>query len=121
MFEAQVVRDTVARGDLFQLFDNKEALKLDIYPRELIAGELDRSEMVEVFEGVQLPIVSRVDAAVSKLVWISNGSQKSRRDLRQICRTADEPDCEQIRQLAKQLDLESLLDEVLSESEIDEQ
>ena len=70
---------------MFQLLDNVEALKLDIYPRELIAGELDRSCLVEVFAGVEFPVASRADVA-SKLVWISKGSHKSRRDLRQIYR-----------------------------------
>ena len=117
MFEAQVVRDAVAQGDLFQLFDNVEALKLDIYPRELIPGELDRSETMEVFEGVRLPVVSRPDAAASKLVWISKGSHKSRRDLRQMFRTASDAECDAISQFAKQHDLEALLDEVLNESD----
>jgi len=102
---------------MFQLLDKVEALKLDIYPRELIPGELDRSCLVEVFAGVQLPVVSRVDASAAKLVWISKGSHKSRRDLRQIYRTSSEVDRQQIRKLASELDLISLLDEVLGESD----
>ena len=69
---------------MFQLLDRVESLKLDIYPRELIAGELDRSVSQEVFEGEELPVASCADVAVSKLVWISKGSHKSRRDLRQV-------------------------------------
>lgn len=60
------------------------ALKLDIYPRELILGELQRSEPLELFEGVFVPVVARTDAALSKLIWIAKGSQRSRRDLRGI-------------------------------------
>ncbi|QDU26389.1 hypothetical protein ETAA8_14670 [Anatilimnocola aggregata] len=83
LFEPSVVQQAIRDGGMFQLLDTAEALKLDIYTRELIPGELDRSEVIEVFIGVKLPIVSRADAAASKLVWISKGSHKSRRDLRQ--------------------------------------
>lgn len=117
LFDPPAVRRAVERREMFQLLDKVEALKLDIYPRELIAGELDRSCLVEVFAGVQLPVVSRVDAAAAKLVWISKGSHKSRRDLRQIYRTSSEVDRQQIRELASELVLISLLDEVLGESD----
>lgn len=115
LFDATSFRKAVEQKGMFQLFDNVEALKLDIYPRELIAGELDRSCLVEVFAGVELPVVSRTDAAASKLVWISKGSHKSRRDLRQIYRTSSATDCQRIRELAQQLALEPLLNEVLNE------
>ncbi|MBC8355601.1 MAG: nucleotidyl transferase AbiEii/AbiGii toxin family protein [Planctomycetes bacterium] len=117
IFDAGAVRRAVAQRDMFQLLDSIEALKLDIYPREMIPGELDRSQSVEVFEGVELPMASRADAAASKLVWISKGSHKSRRDLRQIFRSGLDSDRELVRGLARQLELESLLDEVLSESD----
>lgn len=115
LFDASSVRRAVERREMFQLFDNVEALKLDIDPRELIAGELDRSCLIEVFAGVHLPVVSRVDAAAAKLIWISKGSHKSRRDLRQIYRTSSETDRQRIQELAKQLALKMLLDEVLGE------
>ena len=102
---------------MFQLFDSEEALKLDIYPREMIPGELQRSAMIEVFEGMHLPVASRADAAVSKLAWVSKGSHKSRRDLRQIFRLAGESDQERIRQLANQLQLSELLKIVLAETD----
>jgi hypothetical protein len=82
LFDAQAIRHAVEQRGMFQLFDNTEALKLDIYPRELIEGELNRSQVIEVFDGMQLPVASRADAAASKLVWVSKGSHKSRRDLK---------------------------------------
>ncbi len=117
LFDATSVRRAVERREMFQLLDKVEALKLDVYPRELIAGELDRSCMIEVFAGVQLPVVSRVDSAAAKLIWIDKGSHKSRRDLRQIYRTSSEPDRQQIKKLASDLRLRSLLHEVLDESD----
>ena len=115
MFDENALRNAVEDRGLFQLLDEVEALKLDIYPRELVAGELSRSCLVEVFEGVELPVVSRPDLAAAKLVWISEGSHKSRRDLRQIVRASSAEDRQRIRELAEQLSLSPLLEEVLEE------
>ena len=102
---------------MFQLLDAEESLKLDIYPRELIPGELDRSVLESVFEGEKLPIASRVDAAISKLIWISKGSHKSRRDFRKIFGSAAADDRKFIEEFAQQLNLKNLLDEVVIEPE----
>ncbi len=117
MFTEDALRLAVAQGGLFQLLDEQECLKLDIYPREMIPGELDRSELLEVFEGQKLPVVSRVDAAASKLVWISKGSQKSRRDLRAIFRNCNDEQRAAIREHSKNFQLEELLEDVLGESD----
>jgi hypothetical protein len=82
IFDSDSVRNAVAGKGMFQLLDSVESLKLDIYPRELIPGELDRSVSREVFENLELPLASCADVGASKLVWISKGSHKSRRDLR---------------------------------------
>ena len=115
MFSEENARHAIARGDLFQLLDQQECLKLDIYPREMISGELDRSEMLEIFEGQLLPVVSRVDAATSKLIWISKGSHKSRRDLRAILRNCTPEQCLAVRRQAVAFGLQSLLAEVIEE------
>ena len=117
LFDAESVRSGVQRRRLFQLLDTQASLKLDVYPRELIPGELSRSEWTEIFEGLRLPIASRSDAAASKLVWISKGSHKSRRDLRKIHASASPSERELIQQLAAELHLEELLTEVLNESD----
>jgi hypothetical protein len=111
------VRNAVAERGMFQLLDRVESLKLDIYPRELVPGELDRSVSQEVFEGEELPVASCADVAVSKLVWISKGSHKSRRDLRQVARLDSAEDRKTIERLATQLGLAPLLAEVLRESD----
>jgi len=38
LFTERVLRQAVQTGNLFQLLDKTESLKLDIYPRELIPG-----------------------------------------------------------------------------------
>lgn len=116
-FTEEVVRKAVRTGTMFQLLDKTESLKLDIYPRELIPGELQRSQKMELFSGTFLPIVSRVDAAISKLIWISKGSQRSRRDFRSMFRCCDSVQQDCIRQFAESNGMTRLLDEVLSESD----
>lgn len=114
--DEQGVRKAVQAGRPFQLLDPVAVLKLDVYPRELIPGELSRSVLAEVFPGSSIAIVSRSDAAVSKLIWISKGSHKSRQDLRQIARRLDEEEMDFLRSQASRLQLTDLLDSVLSES-----
>jgi hypothetical protein len=110
-------RRAVAQAGMFQLLDLGESLKLDLYAREMIEGELERSVEAEVFAGLHLPIASRADAALSKLVWISKGSHKSRRDLRQILRRASASDRAVVARWAAEKNLAPLLAEVLEESD----
>jgi hypothetical protein len=115
LYDVPSIHRAVDEYGMFQLFDKVEAIKLDLYPRELVPGELQRSVPAEIFAGVHLPVASRADAAVSKLLWISQGSHKSRRDLRSIFRTSAASDQNLIRQLAAQVNLSALLDDVLAE------
>jgi predicted nucleotidyltransferase len=115
MFDAEAVRRAVAEKTMFQLFDMAEALKIDMYPREMIPGELDRSASLEVFEGMLIPVVSRPDAAASKLAWAAKGSHKSRRDLRQIVRLMPLTQRLELDRLAGILCLGDLLTEILGE------
>lgn len=117
IFNPDSVRAAIAQRSMFQLLDGVEALKLDIYPRELVPGELDRSVPQEVFEGQLLPMASRADVTIAKLIWVSKGSHKSRRDLRQIVMQAEANERECIDQMAGQLGLTKLLHEVLVESD----
>ena len=115
LLDAASIRRAVAERSMFQLFDMSEALKIDVYPRELVPGELDRSTMLEVFEGMPLPVASRPDAAASKLAWASKGSHKSRRDLRQIVRQMAAGDRSELDRLAAILGLVDLLADILAE------
>jgi hypothetical protein len=117
LFDESVLRLAVENKKIFQLLDSAEALKLDLYPRELVPGELERSNVIELFDGFSVPVASLPDAAISKLVWISKGSHKNRRDLRQLVRIAAESDRQAIDRLAASLGLDVLLSEVLGESD----
>lgn len=115
--DEQGIRNAIHGGKPFQLLDQVEVLKLDVYPRELVPGELSRSVLAEVFPGCSIAIVSRPDAALSKLIWIKRGSHKSRHDLRQIVRRLSEEENVFLRTQALQLELTDLLDSVLAESD----
>ena len=117
VFTEATVRSAIGNKGMFQLFDSVESLKLDVYPREMIEGELSRSQELEIFETVRLPVASRLDAAISKLIWSSKGSYKSRRDFRQIFIRSSEAENEKVRAMANKLGLEDLLDEVIAESD----
>jgi hypothetical protein len=117
LFDEAAIRIAIDKRQMFQLLDSVEALKLDIYPRELIPGELERSNSLELFDGITIPIASLSDTAISKLIWISKGSHKSRRDLRHLFRIATPDQRYAIEKLATKFSLEDLLSEVLSESD----
>lgn len=117
LFVDATVRRSIASGRMFQLLEPDEVVKVDLYPRCLIPGELERSVHVEVFPGLPLPLVARTDAALSKLIWIDRGSHRSRRDLRSILRGASPDELAVVRRTARGMDLETLLDEVLRETD----
>lgn len=115
MVDAASARRAIADGSMFQAYDMNEALKFDLYPRELIPGELGRSTLLEVFGGVRLPVVSRPDAAASKLIWSSKGSHKSRRDLRHMARSLTGAERAELVGFASARGLDGLLDAILRE------
>ncbi|MFO1096494.1 MAG: nucleotidyl transferase AbiEii/AbiGii toxin family protein [Planctomycetaceae bacterium] len=118
--DARVIRDAVSRGRMFQILDPVECLKIDFYPRELVAGELNRAHVAAFTSEFSFPIISRPDLVISKLVWISKGSHKSRRDVRQIMLRATPEEERMVRELARSMELTPLFDEVLAEpDEID--
>lgn len=111
------VRRAIADRGMFQLLDEHEMLKLDVYAREMVPGELDRSQQGELFDGEFYPLASRADTAVAKLIWISKGSHKSRHDLRHLHRAANAEEQRFIAQMAERFGLTELLAEVLAEPE----
>ena len=115
--ELTTARKALETKMMFQVLDIEQALKLDLYPEAAIPGELDRSVLAEVFPGVRLPIASRADAALSKLIWAAKGSHKSRRDLRQILRNASPEESATVRSTATSRGLVGELDRILSEPE----
>jgi hypothetical protein len=117
IFDEAALRRAVDKKQMFQLLDSVEALKLDIYPRELVPGELNRSNAIELFDGLSVPMASLADIVISKLIWISKGSHKCRRDVRQLVRVSTYSQRLAIDRLATSFELDRLLSEVLAESD----
>lgn len=120
LFTEQTICESLALGRQFQLIDVESTLKIDMYPRELVPGALDRAAEIEVAPGMHMPVASRPDLILSKLIWIKLGSHKSRRDVKQIMQRVTQSEKTLLYDLARQLNLRTLLDEVLAEpDEID--
>ena len=117
LFSDATATHAIASAKMFQLLDIEQVVKLDLYIRCLIEGELDRSIRMELFPGVELPIVARTDAALSKLIWIDHGSHRSRRDLRRILDDASPEEHSTVKRSAAAMGLTELLDEVLAEDD----
>jgi hypothetical protein len=114
-FSGPTARQAIASRQMFQILDIDQVIKLDLYVRCLIPGELDRSVRTEIFPGVELPVASRADAAISKLIWIQHGSHRSRRDLRGILAGATRDERSAVERAAGEMGLADLLAEVLAE------
>lgn len=117
LVDPETARRGVASGGMFQIFDLTESLKIDLYPRQMVPGELERSMTMQVFADLALPVVSRADAALSKLIWASKGSSKSRRDLRQMLKRSSAEDRLLVEHRAAELGHAQLLHDILAEQD----
>ncbi|MBD3673240.1 MAG: nucleotidyl transferase AbiEii/AbiGii toxin family protein [Planctomycetaceae bacterium] len=115
LYSESAIREAVEKGRVFQILHQEESLKLDIYPREMIPGELQRSVQRAVITSTKYPIVSRPDAILSKLIWVSKGNHKNRQDVRRLFRTSTDEEQALVRDFAKELKLSRLLTELLEE------
>lgn len=113
----ETARRAIRDGGMFQILDVERVVKVDLYVRCLVPGELDRSVPGALFEGKTFPVVARTDAVVSKLIWIRHGSHRSRRDLRRLFDGATEEERDRVRHMANESGLADLLAEVVAESD----
>lgn len=111
------VQDAVRLARSFQLMDERQVLRLDLYPRELIPGELSRSVQFELFVGVRVPVVSLPDLLLAKLIWVSMGSHRSRREVCWLYRKLSATAQASVTEFAATHELSALLQEVLAEPE----
>ncbi len=73
----QVAIDAIRQQGLFQAIDEASLIKIDFHVGEKIPGELGRGSRCELFPGLEVPIVSKEDAILSKLLWIKQGSDNA--------------------------------------------
>ena len=74
-------RRAVRGRAMFQALHRELVIKIDFHVGESLPGELRRSRRIALFPGVEVPMVSKEDALLSKLLWIKQGSSKSRDDV----------------------------------------
>lgn len=112
LVDASAMKDAVRRKGLFQALDNETFVKVDFHVGEGVPGELSRSCIVEIEQGFEVPIVSREDAILSKLLWIKKGSGRSRDDLAAMLRRKDPFDVEYVERQAAALDVGEIWQEL---------
>jgi len=110
--DRQVIVEAIRQKGLFQILDQERVVKIDFHVGEKIPGELRRSSRQEIFPGLVVPLVAKEDAILSKLIWIQQGSGKSRRDVIQMLKGAEDLDWQYLRSLAAKLGLASELSDV---------
>jgi hypothetical protein len=116
IIDPEAAAAAVAQRRLFQALHEETMIRVDFHTGEAIPGELDRSAVVELFPGLLVAIVSREDAILSKLIWLSKGSHKSRQDIVMMLQEAATIDWEYMELQAGRLNVTPLLSELRQEA-----
>lgn len=103
-----------SQQQIFQAIYIPTAIKVDFHVGAEVPGEFERSVIKEIFPGLEIPITTRVDAIISKLIWIKKGSHKSRQDVRMMYKAGSEADQLQAQKQAAAMGLSGILEEVLT-------
>lgn len=109
LFDEVAIREIVAQKGIFQMLDQETMIKVDFHVGEAIPGELARAVEVELFPSLSVPLVSKEDAILSKLIWIKKGSGKSEQDVVAMLKYQDELDKDYLEEKASELGLLSVL------------
>ena len=88
----QAIMEAIAGKGMFQAIDEVSMVKVDFHVGEKIPGELNRTSLREISPGLTAPLVSKEDAILSKLLWIQQGSGKSRHDVIEMLKRDEDLD-----------------------------
>lgn len=97
------MRDAIGRRSIFQALHNEHFIKVDFHVGEGIPRAFERSRDVEIIPGLSVQMISKEDAILSKLIWISKGSERSRRDVIMMIRNGTPIDEQYIEMTAGEL------------------
>ena len=100
---------------MFQAIHKETLLKIDFHIGEMIPGELSRSKILELFPQIITPVVSLEDSILSKLLWIKNGSHKSRQDVLMMLKLNTKIDNSYLESQSKKMNILDILEEIKSE------
>ncbi len=109
LINASSVQEAVRHNGMFQALDQETMIKVDFHVGELIGGELGRSRPQELFGGLVVPLVSKEDAILSKLIWIRDGSDRSRSDVLGMLMDPGECDMSFVRERAAKMGCAGIL------------
>ncbi|MCA9414156.1 MAG: hypothetical protein KC944_23285, partial [Candidatus Omnitrophica bacterium] len=88
---------------MFQVVDLNTFLKIDFYLGENIRGAFDRTVRENLIgEGIY-PTISKEDAIVSKVLWVSKGSGRSEQDVASMLNAPEPFDLALVENLCEQL------------------
>ncbi len=85
--DAEVAADAARRRSSFNIIDTRGFIKIDVFippAGPLGTGQLDRRVVLEIFEGLQLPILGPEDVILQKLRWHALGGGVSDRQWRDV-------------------------------------
>jgi len=116
LIQREVMDDAVRRRGMFQALHRELLIRIDFHVGERIEGELERSESRPLFDGLDARLVSKEDAILSKLLWVREGSEKSRRDIVGMLLDPTPFDRDFVETRAFQLGCDELFREIESES-----
>lgn len=120
VIDAAAIEDAVRRKSIFQALHEGTMIKIDFHVGEAIKGELERSRSEEILTGLVVPIVSKEDAILSKLIWIRKGSDKSRHDVKGMLKRSGKIDLDYLSNKALELGVENLLNAIKNELDTDQ-
>src|SRR5690606_39771077 len=117
IIDEQTMRNEIARQGIFQALDDESMIKVDFHVGEKIPHAFERSREVELLPSLRIPLISKEEAILSKLVWIQKGSMRSREDIISILKRKGEIDFAYLADQAQELHVNELWEELLTNTQ----
>jgi hypothetical protein len=111
-FSIEGCREAIEEQTMFQAIDKETMFKIDFHLSDLVPGSCERRQNVKIPTGQTVPMVTREDSILSKLVWIKLGSGRSRKDVVAMLRVQENLDNDYLETTAEQLGVKAILDEL---------
>ncbi|MCA9448202.1 MAG: nucleotidyl transferase AbiEii/AbiGii toxin family protein [Candidatus Omnitrophica bacterium] len=101
--DQEEMMDAVSDERIFQALDEDTFVKIDFHVGEKIPGAADRAIETTIFGVGPLWVVSKEDAIVSKVFWVSLGSARSEKDIANMLIDSSPVDLALVENLCEQL------------------
>lgn len=115
--DREMVRDAVARRDMFNIIHEEWVMKADFIVRKSTPyriRELQRRRVIRI-EDREVAVVSPEDLLLSKLVWGRSGSELQRRDVDKLVRHVPSLDWAYVERWAPELRVDAVVRELRGE------